>query len=141
MFTGRTAIRTYAASGQTTSQSRASVKATTGLAGLAITGILLVACSPAAAGAAKPQPGQYRQAGSAVQAASQASERETLRQEHLGNVAAPARVKVSGTPAVNEREILRQEHLGNAAAPAKGKSSGTPAVNERESLRQEHLAK
>ncbi len=105
-------MRTQTTSDQASSQSRAKKKATAGLAGLAITGILLAACTSASAGAARPQPGQYRQATSTVQSASQDSDRESLRQEHVGgNAAAPSKVKVSGTPASNERESLRQEHL------------------------------
>ncbi len=94
-------MRTQTTSDQASSQSRAKKKATAGLAGLAITGLLLAACT-SAAGAARPQPGQYRQATSTVQSESQTSEREMLRKEHLGSNAAPAS---------NERETLRQEHL------------------------------
>ena len=90
---------------------RAELARTSALSGLAIAGILLAACTPAAAGAAKPQPGQYRQATSGVQSESQVSEREALRLEHRLNAAAPTKLKVSGTPALNEREMLRQEHL------------------------------
>ena len=105
-------MRTQTTGDQASSQARAKKKATAGLAGLAITGILLAACTSAAAGAARPQPGQYRQATSTVKSDSQVSEREMLRQEHVGsNAAAPAKLKVSGIPAVNERETLRQEHL------------------------------
>jgi len=105
-------MRTQTTSDQASSQSRAKKQVTAGLAGLAITGILLAACTSAAAGAARPQPGQYRQATSTVKSESQASERETLRQEHVGTyAAAPTKLKVSGTPATNERETLRREHL------------------------------
>ena len=104
-------MRTNGTSDQSTSQARAKKKVTSAFAGLAITGILLAACTSASAGAANPQPGQYRQATSTVQSASQASERETLRKEHVGSAAAPTKLKVSGTPASNERETLRQEHL------------------------------
>jgi hypothetical protein len=105
-------MRSNTTSDQTSSQTRGKKKVTSAFAGLAITGILLAACTSASAGAAKPQPGQYRQATSSVQSTSNASERETLRQEHIGgNAAAPAKLKVSGTPTSNERESLRQEHL------------------------------
>ena len=105
-------MRTSPTRNQSTSQARAKKKVTSAFAGLAITGILLAACTSASAGAARPQPGQYRQATSTVQSASQDSDRESLRQEHVGgNAAAPSKVKVSGTPASNERESLRQEHL------------------------------
>ena len=105
-------MRTNGTSDQSTSQARAKKKVTSAFAGLAITGILLAACTSASAGAANPQPGQYRQATSTVQSASLASERETLRKEHVSSAAAaPIKVKVSGTPASNERETLRQEHL------------------------------
>jgi len=53
------------------------------IVGLAVLPILLAACTSAAAGAARPQPGQYRQATSTVKSESQASERETLRQEQI----------------------------------------------------------
>ena len=96
---------------RTTAQARARLKVTSGLAGLAITGILLTACTSSAAGAAKPQPGQYRQATYSTQAANSVSEREMLRKEHLvARAPRPSQVKLSGTP-TDDRESLRQEHL------------------------------
>lgn len=90
---------------------RAELARTSAVSGLAIASILLAACTTTAAGAAKPEPGQYRQATSGVQSESQVSEREALRLEHRASAAASAKVKASGTPADNERESLRQEHL------------------------------
>ena len=95
-------MRSNTTSDHTSSQTRGKRTVTSAFAGLAITGILLAACTSASAGAAKPQPGQYRQATSTVQSESQTSEREMLRKEHLYSNAAPAS---------NERESLRQEHL------------------------------
>ena len=103
-------MRARSQSHRTTSQARARVKVTSGLAGLAITGILLTACT-SAAGAAKPQPGQYRQATYSTQAVKGGSERETLRREHLAAAAQHSHDKLSWTPG-DSRESLRQEHLG-----------------------------
>jgi hypothetical protein len=82
---------------------RLRVKLASGLAGLAMAGIVIAACSTTSAGTVRQQPGQYRQAMPAVPATSGASERETLRKEHLGTATKPSD---------DSRESLRRERVG-----------------------------
>jgi hypothetical protein len=78
------------------------VKLASGLAGLAMAGIVIAACSTTSAGTIRQQPSQYRHAMPAAPAMSEASEREILRREHL--VIVTRQFKATG------RETLRQEH-------------------------------
>jgi hypothetical protein len=75
---------------------RLRVKLASGLAGLAMAGLVVAACSTTSAGTVRQQPGQYRQAMPAAPATSGASEQEILRREHL--LIVWRQFKPSGTP-------------------------------------------